>query len=74
MKEQDYILSAQSLFDFLCGYFGLDWNEVMKRQRIEGTLGAVHVQRSLFDMYKHIQGGESFLGWEKGVDILKTII
>lgn len=74
MKEQDYILSAQSLFDFLCGYFGLDWNEVMNRQRVEGTLGGIRVQHALFDMYKHIQAGESFLAWEKGVEILKTII
>ena len=74
MKEKDYILSVQTLFDYVCGYFGLDWNEVMNRQSVQGTLGAVRMQHALFDMYKHIQAGESFLAWEKGVEILKAII
>ena len=73
-KGKDYILSVQTLFDFLCGYFGLDWNEIMNRQRVEGTLGAIRVQHSMFDMYKHIQAGDGYLAWEQGVGILKTII
>lgn len=74
MKEKDYILSVQTLFDFLCGYLGLDWEEIMNQQRVEGTLGAVRIQHAIFDMYKHIQAEEIFLAWEKGVDILKNII
>lgn len=74
MKEKDYIQSVQTLFDFICGYFGVDWEEVMNRQRVEGTLGSIRMQHALFDMYKHIQGGENFLAWEKGIDMLKTII
>lgn len=73
-KEKDFIFSVQTLFDFLCGYFGLDWNEIMNRQRVEGTLGAIRVQHSMFDMYKHIQAGDGYLAWEQGVVILKTII
>lgn len=63
-KENDFILSVQTLFDFLCDYFGLDWNEIMNRQRVEGTLGAIRVQHSMFDMYKHIQAGDGYLAWE----------
>lgn len=32
-KEKDFILSVQTLFDFLCDYFGLEWNEIINRQR-----------------------------------------
>lgn len=74
MKEKDYILSVQTLFDFICGYFGVDWDEVMNQQRVQGTLGSIRMQHALFDMYKHIQANDSFLAWEKGIDILKTVI
>lgn len=74
MNSKDYISSVQTLFDFLCGYLGLDWEEIMNRQRVEGTLGAFRIQHAMFDMYKHIQAEESFLAWEKGVEILKPII
>lgn len=74
MKAKDYILSAQNLFDFLCGHFGLDWSEVMNRQRVEGTLGVIRVQRAMFDMYKQIQAEDGFLAWKEGVSILKAII
>lgn len=74
MKEKDYILSAQNLFDFLCGHFGLDWSEVMNRQRVEGTLGVIRVQHAMFDMYKQIQAEDGFLAWKEGISILKAII
>lgn len=74
MKQNDYTLSAQTLFDFICGHFGLDWNEVMNRQHISGTLGSVQIQHSLFDMYKYIKAGEGFLAWEKGICMIESII
>ena len=74
MGNKYFVLSAQTFFDFLCGRFGYDWDEVMNRKNISGTLGDIRVQHEMFDMYKHIQAGNGFLAWEKGVSILKDLI
>ena len=75
MDESKYnISSAQALFDFLCEQFGYDWEELMNRKNVSGTLGSIRVQHEMFDMYKYIQAGDCFLAWRQGFLILKDII
>lgn len=74
MTKKDYILSAQTLFDFLCGVFGYNWNEIMNRKMVSGSLGDVCVQFEMFDMYKFIQKEDGFLAWKQGISILQETL
>lgn len=74
MSNKDFVLSAQSLFDFLCSHFGYNWEDVMSRNNISGTIGDIRVQHEMFDMYKQIQAEDGFLAWQQGISILKDAI
>lgn len=66
--------SIEVLFGRLCRYFGYDWNEVMKQNSINGTLGDHMVQRSMFTVYKYIQEDKIYLAWDEAVSLLNSVI
>ena len=74
MKKEDYILSVQGLFDWLCACCGYDWNKIMAENKFSGTVGAYGIQKSLFEIWSYIQKNDGFLAWRLAVSLLKDLI
>ena len=72
--EEDYMLSVEKLFDWICEFYGYDWGEVMSNNSFKGTLNSYGLQKALFDIWSYIQGGDIFLAWDLSVSLIKDMI
>ena len=74
MKKEDYILSVQGLFDWLCACCGYDWNKIMAEKNFKGTFGSYGTQKSLFKIWSYIQKKDAFLAWELAIGLIEEMI
>ena len=72
--DDKHIGFARRVFDFLCGFLGYDWNEVMNRKAAGGSIGSYIMQHDLFEAWREISGGNGFLAAEKIIQILQGVI
>lgn len=72
--DDKHIDFARRVFDFLCGFLGYDWDEIMRRKSVGGSIGSYVMQHDLFEAWREISGGNGFLAAEKIIHILQGVI